>query len=210
MHTTRLARTLALASLPALMSLSPGPAVAAAAVGQPAPAFTATDTAGQRVSLADFKGRHVVLEWVNPGCPYVRKHYGSANMQGTQKQAAAQGVVWLAVNSTAADHSDYLPPAALAQWMQAQGAAASVTLMDADGRIGRAYGARTTPQLFVVDPTGRLVYAGAIDDKPTADPADVPRATNHVKAALTEALAGRPVSQPTTRPYGCSVKYAGS
>ncbi len=203
-------KTALIALASAVWVLLAGTAGAAATVGQPAPAFTATDTAGKTHSLADFKGRHVVLEWVNPGCPYVRKHYGSANMQGTQKQATTQGVVWLAVNSTAADHADYQPPAALAQWMQSQGAAATATLMDADGRIGRAYGARTTPHLYIVDPAGRLVYAGAIDNKATADPADVARATNHVKAALAESLAGRPVSQPTTRPYGCSVKYAGS
>lgn len=179
-----------------------------ATVGQPAPAFTAVDTSGKTVSLADFKGRHVVLEWVNPGCPYVQKHYSSANMQGTQKEAAAKGVVWLAVNSTATDHGDYKAPAAMAQWMQAQKAAATTTLMDAEGKLGRAYGARTTPHMYIIDPKGQLVYAGAIDNKPTANPADVATASNHVKAALAEALAGKAVSQATTRPYGCSVKYA--
>ena len=179
-----------------------------ATVGQPAPDFKATDTSGKAVSLADFKGKHVVLEWVNPGCPYVVKHYGSANMQGTQKEAAAKGVVWLAVNSTAVDHGDYRAPADLAQWMKGHKAAATATLMDADGKIGRAYGARTTPHLYIVDPKGLLVYAGGIDNKPSANPADVATATNHVKVALGEALAGKPVSQATTRPYGCSVKYA--
>ena len=178
-----------------------------ATVGQPAPAFTAVDTSGRTVSLADFKGRHVVLEWVNPGCPYVQKHYGSVNMQGTQKEAAAKGVVWLAVNSTATDHGDYKAPPALAKWMQAQQAAATATLMDSEGKVGRAYGARTTPHMYIVDPKGTLVYAGAIDNKPTANPADVTGATNHVKAALAETLAGKAVTQATTRPYGCSVKY---
>lgn len=178
-----------------------------AAVGQPAPAFTALDTAGKPVSLADFKGRTVVLEWVNPGCPYVQKHYGAANMQGTQKDAVARGVVWLAVNSTAADHADYLKPAEMAAWMARHQAAATATLMDAEGKLGRAYGARTTPHLYVVDPKGVLVYAGAIDSKPTANPADIATATNHVKAALAESLAGKPVSVPGTRAYGCSVKY---
>lgn len=182
-------------------------AQASAVVGQPAPNFTATDTSGKTVSLADFKGRHVVLEWVNPGCPYVVKHYGSQNMQGTQKEATAKGVVWLAVNSTAPDHYDYRAPAAMGQWMAGQKAAASATLMDPDGKVGRAYGARTTPHMYIVDPQGKLVYAGAIDNKPTANPADVATATNHVKVALNEALAGKPVSQATTRPYGCSVKY---
>jgi len=182
-------------------------ALAAATVGQPAPTFTATDTSGKTVSLADFKGKHVVLEWVNPGCPYVVKHYSSANMQGTQKDATAKGVVWLSVNSTAAEHGDYKAPAAMAQWMQSQKAAATATLMDADGKVGRAYGARTTPHMYIVDPKGTLVYAGAIDSKPTSNPADVTSATNHVKVALSEALAGKAISQPTTRAYGCSIKY---
>ncbi len=190
------------------LALSAGSALAAAAVGQPAPAFTAVDAAGKTVALADYKGKHVVLEWVNPGCPYVRKHYDSANMQGTQKGATAQGVVWLAVNSTAPDAGDYKTPAAMAQWMQDHKAAASATLMDGDGKIGRAYGARTTPHMYVVDPAGTLVYAGAIDDKPTANVGDIAGATNHVKVALAESLSGKPVSTPSTRAYGCSVKYS--
>ena len=190
------------------LALAASTALAAPSVGQPAPAFSAVDTGGKTVSLADFKGRHVVLEWVNPGCPYVVKHYGSANMQGTQREATAKGAVWLAVNSTAPEHSDYRAPAAMAQWMQAHQAAASATLMDADGKIGRAYGARTTPQLYVIDPQGTLVYAGGIDSKPSASRADIASATNYVKLALGETLAGKPVSQATTRPYGCSVKYS--
>ena len=178
-----------------------------ATVGQPAPAFTATDTSGKRVSLADFKGKHVVLEWVNPGCPNVVKHYGSGNMQGTQKEATNKGVVWLAVNSTTVEHGDYKAPPAMAQWMQAQKAAANATLMDADGKVGRAYGARTTPHLYIVDPQGVLVYAGGIDNKPTSNTADIATATNHVKVALGETLAGKPIGLATTRPYGCSVKY---
>lgn len=180
---------------------------AAATVGQPAPAFTATDLNGKPVSLADFKGRHVVLEWVNPGCPYVQKHYGAANMQATQKAATDLGVVWLAVSTTARDHSDYKSPADLAAWMKAGKAAATATLMDSEGTLGRAYGARTTPQMYVINPAGTLVYAGAIDSKATANPADIATATNHVKQALAESLAGKPVSVPVTRPYGCSVKY---
>lgn len=192
----------------ALVLLASGSAWASASVGQSAPAFTAVDTSGKTVSLADFKGRHVVLEWVNPGCPYVQKHYDSQNMQGTQAEATAKGVVWLAINSTAADHGDYKPPAVLAQWMQGQKASASATLMDADGKLGRAYGARSTPHMYIVNPAGTLVYAGAIDSKPTANPADIATATNHVKVALAESLAGKPVSVPATRAYGCSVKYS--
>ncbi len=192
----------------ASLSLLAGSAGATATVGQPAPAFTATDASGKTVSLADFKGKTVVLEWVNPGCPFVQKHYNAANMQGTQKEAAAKGVVWLAINSTSTDAGDYLPPAEMAKWMQQQKAAATATLMDADGKVGRAYGARTTPHMYVVDPAGKLVYAGGIDDKPSTNAADIPRATNYVKAALNESLAGKPVSQASTRPYGCSIKYS--
>jgi len=192
----------------AALALCAGPALAAATVGQPAPAFTAIDAGGKTVSLADYKGKHVVLEWVNPGCPYVQKHYNSANMQGTQKDAVAQGVVWLAVNSTAPDASDYRTPAAMAQWMQDQKAAATATLMDSDGKVGRTYGARTTPHMYIVNPVGTLVYAGAIDSKPTANPADIAGATNHVKVALAESLAGKAVGTPSTRAYGCSVKYS--
>lgn len=192
----------------ALAVLSASALASSAVVGQPAPAFSATDTTGRTVSLADFKGRHVVLEWVNPGCPYVRKHYDSKNMQTTQKSAVDKGVVWLAVNSTAPEYGDYLPPARLAGWMKDQGAAVTATLMDEDGRVGRAYGARTTPHMYVIDPAGKLVYAGAIDSKPTANMADIATATNHVNAALAESLAGKPVSVASTRAYGCTVKYS--
>ncbi len=184
------------------------PALAAVSVGQAAPAFSATDTGGKTVSLADFKGRHVVLEWVNPGCPFVQKHYDSANLPATQKAATGKGVVWLAINSTHAGASDYLAPAALAGWMKDKAAAPTATLMDADGRIGRAYGARTTPHLYVIDPQGKLVYAGAIDSKPTANQADIRTATNYVQQALGESLAGKPVSVAQTQAYGCSIKYA--
>jgi hypothetical protein len=181
---------------------------AVASVGQPAPAFTATDTNGKTVSLADYKGKHVVLEWVNPGCPYVRKHYDSANMPGTQKDAAGQGVVWLAVNSTHTGAYDYMPPAKLAGWMKDKGGVPTATLMDADGKVGRAYGARTTPHMYLIDPNGKLVYAGAIDSKATSNPADVKTATNYVRQAIGEAVAGKPVSTPVTQAYGCSVKYS--
>ena len=192
---------LPLLALPAL-------AAATATVGQPAPAFSVADSSGKTVSLADFKGKTVVLEWVNPGCPYVRKHYDSANMQATQKAAAAGNVVWLAVNSTHPSHYDHKKGADMAAWMQQQKAAATHTLMDSEGKVGRAYGARTTPHLYVVDAKGTLAYAGGIDDKPSANPADVKTAKNHVNAALADLAAGKPVAQPSTRPYGCSVKYS--
>ena len=193
--------------LSSLVAFSAGAAFAAS-IGQPAPAFSAVDTSGKTVSLADFKGKTVVLEWVNPGCPFVQKHYSSANMQGTQKEAAGKGVVWLAVNSTSTASSDYKTPAEMAKWMQAQHATATATLMDSDGKVGRAFGARTTPHMFVVDPAGKLIYAGGIDSKASANPADIPGATNYIKAGLTETLAGKPISAATTQPYGCSIKYS--
>lgn len=193
----------------ALLSAGTAGRAAPAAVGQPAPEFRATDTAGRTVSLSDFRGRHVVLEWVNPGCPFVQKHYGAGNMQALQRLAAGQGVAWLAVNSTATDHGDHLPPAAMAAWMERQKAQPTATLMDADGTVGRAYGARVTPHMFLIDPAGRLLYAGAIDSKPTAHPADIATAVPHLKQALAEALAGQQVGTPATKAYGCTIKYAG-
>ena len=184
-----------------------GYAHSAAAVGQKAPDFTLTDTAGKTVRLSDFKGKHVVLEWNNPGCPFVRKHYGSANMQALQKEATGKGVVWLAVNSTENASGDYLSPPQLARWMAEQKAAPTATLMDEDGTVGKSYGARTTPHMYMVAPDGMLIYAGGIDSIPSARADDIKTATNYVRLGLNEALAGKPLSQPTTRPYGCSVKY---
>ena len=181
---------------------------AQAVVGQPAPAFSATDATGRPVSLADFKGKHVVLEWVNPGCPFVQKHYNSGNMPATQKAATGKGVVWLAVASTAKDASDYKSGADLLSWQKSKGATPTATLMDLDGKVGRAYGARTTPHMYLIDPQGKLIYAGAIDSKPSANPDDIKTAVNYVNQAIGEALEGKPVSQATTRAYGCAVKYA--
>ncbi|RZL89311.1 MAG: thioredoxin family protein [Variovorax sp.] len=180
---------------------------AAPAVGQKAPDFVAVDTSGKQHRLSDFAGKFVVLEWTNPGCPFVRKHYGSGNMPATQKAATAKGAVWLAVNSTERAASDYLKPAALAGWMKEQGAAPTATLMDEDGVIGQAYGARTTPHMFIIDPNGVLVYAGGIDSIPSARPDDIKTATNYVSQALGEVYGGKPVSAASTKAYGCSVKY---
>jgi peroxiredoxin len=184
------------------------PIAAAAAIGQPAPAFTATDVDGRSVSLADFRGRTVVLEWISPRCPFVRKHYDSMNMQRMQMDATANGVVWLAVASTAPSSRKFMPAAALAAWMQQQGAVPTATLVDADGRIGRAFGAQVTPHMFIVDARGRLAYAGAVDSIASPHAADVDRATNFVRQALAELAAGRAVSVPLTRPYGCAIHYA--
>ena len=183
------------------------PAYSAAVVGQKAPEFTAKDATGKTVTLADFKGKTVVLEWVNPGCPYVRKHYGAGNMQSTQKDAADKGVVWLAINSTDTQHPDYLAPAALQNWMTEQKAAATHTVMDESGKIGQQYAARTTPHIYIISPQGNLMYAGGIDSIASANPADIKAATNYVKQSLSEVAAGKPVSSANTKPYGCSVKY---
>ncbi|MGJ7519620.1 thioredoxin family protein [Variovorax sp. LT1P1] len=183
------------------------PAHAAPAVGQKAPDFVAVDTRGAQHKLSDFAGKYVVLEWTNPGCPFVRKHYDSGNMPATQKAATAKGVVWLAINSTERAASDYLQPAALDGWMKKQSAAPTAVLMDEDGAIGQAYGARTTPHLFIIDPKGTLVYAGGIDSIPSSRPDDIKTATNYVNQALGEAFGGKPISTAATRPYGCSIKY---
>jgi peroxiredoxin len=181
----------------------------AADVGKPAPDFTLTDVNGKTVKLADFKGKHVVLEWTNPNCPFVVKHYGSNNMQGLQKDKTAKNVVWLAVNSTAKSHSDYMAPAALSSKMIGEWKAAPTgLLMDESGAVGKSYQAKTTPHMYVIDPKGTLVFAGGIDDKRSANPADIKGAKNFVRAALDESMAGKAVSTPTATPYGCSVKYS--
>ncbi len=183
------------------------PAVhAAVAVGQAAPDFSALDTAGKTHRLSDYKGKLVVLEWTNPGCPFVQKHY-SGNMQGLQKEATGKGVVWLAINSTETGSGDYLAPARLAGWMAGKQAAASATLMDESGSIGQLYNARTTPHMYIISPQGQLVYAGAIDSIASARVDDIRTATNYVRQGLNEALAGKALSVASSRAYGCSIKY---
>ncbi len=178
----------------------------ATSVGQPAPDFTLTDTAGQPVKLSQFKGKPVVLEWTNPGCPFVRKHY-QGSMQALQKDFTQRGVVWLAINSTETASSDHLPPAELARWMRDKGASPSATLMDEDGTVGKLYGARVTPHMYIVNAQGQLVYAGGIDSIPSARVADIEKATNHIRQGLGELLAGKPLSVSTSQAYGCSIKY---
>ena len=183
------------------------PAVlAAAVVGQPAPAFTVTDLAGKPVNLADYKGRTVVLEWHNFGCPFVQKHYRSGNMQALQMKYG-RDVVWLAVNSTNRDASDYTEPALLTRQLSDFGAAPAAYLVDEPGRMGMAYGAKVTPHMYVIDPAGKVVYNGAIDDKRSTNVADVKTSRNYVAAALDELKAGKPVSTASTTPYGCTIKY---
>ncbi len=183
------------------------PALGAASVGAPAPAFTATDSNGRAVRLADYKGRIVVLEWTNPGCPFVRAHYDSGNMQATQARARAMGAVWLTVNSGAPGKQGHMDGAGANAQQARDKAAATAYLLDPKGSLGKLYGARTTPHLFVIAPDGKLAYAGAIDDRPTADPGDAKLADNHALAALTAVKAGRAPQPAYTQAYGCSVKY---
>jgi hypothetical protein len=187
---------------------APGLAAAAPQLGQPAPAFTAVDLNGKPRALADFKGKTVVLEWTNNGCPYVQKHYNSGNMQGLQKQATAEGVVWLTIISSAPGFQGYLTGPQAKAWKAKAGAHSSDVLLDPKGTVGRAYDARTTPHMYVIDKTGKLVYMGGIDDKPSSDPSSLKGAKNYVTAALADVKAGRAVAQAATRPYGCSVKYS--
>lgn len=181
-------------------------AVLAVNPGQPAPDFTLSDLSGKPVKLSSLKGKTVVLEWVNPDCPYVQKHYNSANMPGLQKEYAAK-VTWLAINSTREGHSEFKSPQQMEAWMKKTGGAPAATLLDRDSKVGRLYGAVTTPHMYVIDPKGTLVYAGAIDDKRSTREADVKTAKNYVRAALEETIAGKPVSTASTTPYGCTVKY---
>ena len=197
---------IAIAALSPFASLLLPATARAASVGQAAPDFTLMDTAGQPVKLSQFKGKPVVMEWNNPGCPFVRKHY-QGNMQALQKEVAAQGGVWLAINSTRDDSADYLTPAQLGRWMTEQKASPTATLMDEDGKVGQAYAARVTPHMYIVSAQGVLVYAGGIDSIASARVEDIPKATNYVRQAMAEIKAGKPVSVANSRAYGCSVKY---
>jgi len=176
-------------------------------VGAAAPDFTGTDSNGKTESLEQFKGKYVVLEWHNQGCPYTKKHYVSGNMQSLQKEWTAKGVVWLTVISSAPGQQGYITAGAENAYVKRVGADPTAVLLDPDGKIGHLYDAKTTPQMVVIDPAGKVIYDGAIDDKPTPDAGDIKGAKNYVNDALTEAMAGKPVATPYTRPYGCSVKY---
>ncbi|GGF31289.1 thioredoxin family protein [Aliidongia dinghuensis] len=182
--------------------------VASVAIGAPAPDFSARDTKGALVHLSDYRGRVVVLEWTNDACPFVAKHYRSGNMQALQRTYTGEGVVWLTVASSAEGEPGYVTPAEADRDTAARDAAPTAVLLDPGGTVGRLYGARATPHMFVIDKAGQLVYRGAIDDMPSTNPADVAIAHNYVKAALDETLAGRPVAVSATTAYGCSVKYA--
>lgn len=179
-----------------------------AKVGEAAPDFAASDSHGATQQLSAYKGKFVVLEWHNQGCPYTRKHYESGNMQRLQKQWTQKGVVWLTVVSSSPGAQGYVTPAEENEYIKKTGSAPTAALLDPQGTVGHLYGARTTPHMFIIDPYGKLVYNGAIDDRPTTEQADIAGAKNYVSEALQAAMAGRQPPNPTTRPYGCSVKYA--
>jgi peroxiredoxin len=185
-------------------------AYAAPEIGKPAPDFSAVDSNGKPVKLSDYRGRTVVLEWTNDGCPYVRKHYGSNNMQTLQKEEAAKGVVWLTIISSAPGSQGYLTGDEANKLTETRGAAPTAVVLDPDGAVGHLYDARTTPHMFIVNGEGALVYMGGIDDKATTDIEDIKTAKNYVRAALDDLAAGAPVENTVTRPYGCSVKYKGA
>jgi peroxiredoxin len=193
---------------PGTLVPSPAWAAATAKVGAPAPTFTATATTGKGVSLADQRGKIVVLEWTNHDCPYVRKHYETNNMQAIQKEAAAQGVIWLTLISSSPGTQGYVSPGQADELTSTRQASPTAVLLDPSGAVGKMYGATNTPHMYIVDKAGMLVYAGAIDDRPTSRRSDVQGAQNYVRLALEDVSAGRPVKMPVTRAYGCSVKYS--
>ena len=196
--------------LTTLLTLTASAALFAAdspAVGTTAPDFSLTDSKGKTQSVSQYKGKYVVLEWFNPGCPFVQKHYGSGNMQKLQEEFTGKGVVWLTIDSSAPGLQGNLTAeqanAKMTEWKTKQ----TALVLDPDGKAGRSYGARNTPHMFVINPEGKIVYEGAIDSKPSSNASDISSSTNYVKVALEESLAGKTVSNANTKPYGCSVKY---
>src|SRR5437588_10419899 len=179
-------------------------------VGSAAPDFSAPDASGKTQSLSQYKGKYVVLEWFNPECPFVKKHYGSDNMQKLQDEYTGKGVVWLTIASNAPGTQGSLTPEEAEKITTAWKTHQTALLLDPEGKAARAYGAKNTPDMVIINPEGKIAYEGAIDSKATPNPADIPSSTNYVKAALDESLAGRPITTPQTKPYGCSVKYKSS
>lgn len=190
---------LATASVPFAMALPPN---------SQAPEFKGTDSNGSQHDLAQYRGKWVVLEWANRGCPYEQKHYLSGNMESLQKEWTGKGVVWLSIISSAPGEQGYVTPAEENAYLKQMKAAPTAALLDPQGAIGRLYDARTTPHMFVIDPAGKIVYQGAIDNRPSPDPETLKGADNYLNDALNAAMAGKPVAVSATRPYGCSVKYA--
>lgn len=193
----------------ALTALSTGALLAADVpkVGAPAPGFSLTDSKGKTHSLGDFKGKYVVLEWFNPGCPFVKKHYESDNMQKLQAQFTGKDVVWLTIDSSAPGKEGHLTATEAEKQFSEWKMHSTAFLLDENGKVGHEYGATNTPHMYVIDPSGKLIYSGAIDSDRSPDPAVIPTSTNYVKAALDEAMAGKTVSMPTSKAYGCSIKY---
>ena len=200
MKTTLLAALLTLASTALFAADSP-------AVGRAAPDFSVTDSKGKTQTVSQYKGKYVVLEWFNPDCPFVKKHYGSGNMQKLQEEFTGKGVVWLTVDSSAPGMEGNLTPEQAEKKIAELKTKQTALVLDPDGKAGRTYGAKNTPHMFVINPEGKIIYEGAIDSKATPNPSDIAGSTNYVKAALDESLAGKPVTTPNSRPYGCSVKY---
>ena len=194
----------------ALLAATPNLVLADALPGRPAPEFTAVDSNGKSVKLSALKGKTVVLEWTNHECPYVRKHYGAGNMQTLQREATGAGVVWLSVSSSAKGKQGFVEGLEANKLTDDRKASPTAVLLDAAGTIGKAYGATSTPHMFVIAPDGVLAYAGAVDDKPTSNPGDIPKARSYVREALAAVAAGKPMQPSQTRSYGCSVKYSGS
>jgi peroxiredoxin len=196
----RLLFTAALLCLPLAAEASPR-------IGAPAPDFTGISETGEPVALSSYKGGIVVLEWHNPNCPFVRKHYGSGNMQKLQTEAHDDGITWLTINSNSPSREGSLTPAQATQYIKEHGMRVTHYIVDPEGTIGRLYGAKSTPTMAVIDKDGTLVYLGAIDDKPTANQSDIPIAQNYVRAALVSLKTGTPIAVTSTQAYGCSVKY---
>lgn len=196
--------------LTTLLTLAASTALFAAdspAVGTAAPDFSLTDSKGKTQTVSQYKGKYVVLEWFNPECPFVKKHYGSGNMQKLQEEFTGKGVVWLTIDSSATGKEGYLTAdqanAKMTEWKTKQ----TALVLDPDGKAGQSYGAKNTPHMFVINPEGKIIYEGAIDSKATPNPSDIAGSTNYVKVALEESMGGKPVSNANTKPYGCSVKY---
>ncbi len=200
-------KTFIAAAAAVLLFVNASAHAATAIIGQPAPDFSVPDVAGKTVKLSDYKGKTVVLEWTSNECPFVHKWYDSGNMQKLQQKAAADGIVWLTVNSSAPGHAGYMDAKTAADWIKTTKTASADFLLDAKGDVGHIFDARTTPAMYIVDKDGKLVYAGAIDSIASTSADDIPKATNYVMQALAELSAGKPVSVASTKSYGCGVKY---
>lgn len=183
------------------------PAAQPVAVGDVTPSWSVSDSAGKTQAIDSYRGKYVVLEWTNKDCPFVKKHYGSGNMQATQAKAKEMGAVWLSVISSAPGNQGYMSAEQVNSYRADMKVKSAATLLDSEGKLGKMYGAKTTPQIVIIDPKGKLIYNGAIDDKATPDPADIAGSKNYALAALSEAMAGKPVTFAQTKSYGCSVKY---